>query len=151
MNQQFKAAVSIAEMARMSGLSRSRFYQLIGTAFPEPSRDEMGRPFYTEEQQRVCMEVRRRNHGIDGKPVLFYAPRSSTTPRRALRATTVNPHAEIIEGVKALGLAGVTSAQVDVAIGESFPNGVAGVEPGELIRAVFLSIRRKNSSGNDGR
>jgi hypothetical protein len=151
MNQQFKAAVSIAEMARMSGLSRSRFYQLIGTAFPEPTRDEAGRPYYAEEQQRVCMEVRRRNYGIDGKPVLFYAPRSSTPPRRAPRTATVKPHAEIIEGVKALGLSSVTDAQVDAAIAESFPNGVAGVDPGELIRAVFLSIRRKNSSGNDGR
>ena len=33
---QTKAAVSVAEMARMVGLSRSRFYQLIGTAFPQP-------------------------------------------------------------------------------------------------------------------
>ena len=30
---QTKAAVSVAEMARMCGLSRSRFYALIGTAF----------------------------------------------------------------------------------------------------------------------
>ncbi len=36
MTDQFKHAVTIAEMARMVGLSRSRFYQLIGKAMPEP-------------------------------------------------------------------------------------------------------------------
>ena len=34
-----KSAVSVAEMARMVGLSRSRFYQLVGTAFPHPLYD----------------------------------------------------------------------------------------------------------------
>ena len=47
-----KFVVTVAEMARMVGLSRSRFYQLIGTAFPQPERQEgTGRPIYTEEQQ----------------------------------------------------------------------------------------------------
>ena len=71
-----KAAVTVAEMARMVGLSRARFYQLLGTAFPFPVYDvSTRRPAYVEEQQRVCLEVRRRNCGIDGKPVLFYARR----------------------------------------------------------------------------
>lgn len=153
MIDQFKAAVTIAEMARMTGLSRSRFYQLIGKAFPEPSRDETGRPYYSEEQQKLCVEVRRRNCGIDGKPVLFYAPRHSipsTPPRRPAKPKTNNPHAEIVEGVRALGLTAVTAAQVEQAIKESFPDGTDSVDTGELIRAVFLSVRRKNSSGNVG-
>ncbi len=50
--KQTKAAVTVAEMARMVGLSRSRFYQLIGTAFPQPERQPgTGRPVYTEELQ----------------------------------------------------------------------------------------------------
>ncbi|HEY1189470.1 MAG TPA: hypothetical protein VGE74_17590 [Gemmata sp.] len=52
-----KAAVSVAEMVRMCGLSRSRFHQLIGTAFPHPERQpETDRPSYTEAQQKVCLE-----------------------------------------------------------------------------------------------
>ena len=44
-----KAVVSISEMARMVGLSRSRFHQLIGTTFPWPLYDvKSRRPFYTE-------------------------------------------------------------------------------------------------------
>src|SRR5271168_1951388 len=78
-----KAAVTVAEMARMVGLSRSRFYQLIGSAFPQPERQPgTGRPIYTAALQEVCLEVRRRNCGIDGKPVLFYARRLGTAPAK---------------------------------------------------------------------
>ncbi len=34
MGDQTKTAVSVAEMARMVGLSRARFYQLIGSRLP---------------------------------------------------------------------------------------------------------------------
>src|SRR5437588_11490898 len=105
-----KAAVTVAEMARMVGLSRSRFYQLIGTAFPEPERQPgTGRPIYTEELQRVCLEVRRRNCGIDGKPVLFYARRLGTAPSRP-KLPKPKPEAKqgdvpaLVEGLNALGL-----------------------------------------------
>jgi len=78
-----KVAVTVAEMARMCGLSRSRFYQLIGAAFPQPERQpQTDRPIYTEELQQVCLEVRRRNCGIDGKVVLFYARRLGSAPAR---------------------------------------------------------------------
>ena len=63
------------------GLSRQRFYQLIGTTFPYPVYDlKSRRPFYTAELQAMILEVRRRNCGIDGKPVLFYARRNVIAP-----------------------------------------------------------------------
>lgn len=154
MSEQFKHAVTVAEMARMIGLSRSRFYQLIGTAFPPPCRDEAGKPFYNEEQQRTILEVRRRNCGIDGKPVLFYAPRHSMTPpaprRPAKSKQGTGENGEIVEGVKALGMT-ITAAQVDAAIKELFPSGTKEVDPGEIIRQVFLYQRRKNSPDNPSR
>ena len=69
MVEQTKTVVSVAEMARMVGLSRQRLYQLMGCTFPWPLY-HVGtkRPFYTEELQQVCLEVRRRNCGIDGRP-----------------------------------------------------------------------------------
>jgi len=157
MNDQFKTAVNVAEMSRMLNLSRSRFYQLIGTAFPEPSRDENGRPYYDEEQQRLCLEVRRRNCGVDGKPVLFYAARG-TTPTVTRKSRKVqdrrmsnNKYTDILDGVKALGITTATMEQVATAVEQSFPNGTDGVDPGEIIRAAFLSIRRQNPSDNLGR
>jgi len=60
---QTKAAVTVAEMARMLGLSRARFYQLQSAGvFPSPVYLVSNRrPIYVEEMQEVCIEVRRRN------------------------------------------------------------------------------------------
>lgn len=153
MHVETKVAVTVAEMARMIGLSRSRFYQLIGTKFPEPSRDEAGRPYYAEDQQSVCLEVRRRNCGIDGKPILFYAPRAAinASTKRPPKPHAVSKYAEVIEAVRALGLTTITAAQVDQVIKELFPAGIEKVAQGEIIRSVFLSIKRKNSADNVGR
>ena len=155
MNEQFKSAVTVAEMARMVGLSRSRFYQLIGTAMPEPSRDERGRPFYSEDQQRTILDVRHRNCGVDGKPILFYAPRHSAPAPMPKRRSQPKPvhgqHADIVDGVKSLGLTTATAAQVETEIVKLFPNGITGIVPGEVIKQVFLSIKRQNSSDNVGR
>ena len=72
MNIETKAAVTVAEMSRMCGLSRARFYQLIGNTFPWPVYDvATRRPFYDEEAQRMCLEVRRRNCGVDGDRFCF--------------------------------------------------------------------------------
>src|SRR5471030_1670642 len=77
-----KAVVTVSEMARMCGLSRARFYQLQHAGvFPSPLYDvSTRRPFYVEELQKVCLEVRRRNCGINGKPVLFYARHNLGSP-----------------------------------------------------------------------
>src|SRR5271170_126029 len=104
-----KAGVTVAEMARMCGLSRSRFYQLIGSAFPQPERQpETSRPIYTEELQKVCLEVRRRNCGIDGKPVLFYARRFGiTTARPRPPKPKLEPKSKdvsaLVDGLNSLG------------------------------------------------
>jgi hypothetical protein len=154
---QTKAAVSVAEMARMCGLSRSRFYQLIGTAFPEPERQKgTGRPVYTEELQQVCLEVRRRNCGIDGKPVLFYARRLGTAPSRPKPPkpkleSKGKDVAALIDGLNSLGLTTATAAQVQKVTQELFPNGTEGIDQGHVLRAVFLHLKRQNSADNVGK
>lgn len=151
MTDELKVAVTVAEMARMLRLSRSRLYQLIGTAFPEPSRDERGRPYYDAEQQAVCLEVRRRNCGVDGRPILFYAARGSVPAapvKRTPKPRHAHPHAEVLDGVRALGLTMATAAQVDAAVSQLFPGGVGGTDPGQVIRQVFLSLKRQDSHDN---
>jgi hypothetical protein len=143
-----KSVVTVSEMARMVGLSRSRFYQLIGSAFPSPLIDKKKRPYYSEELQAVCLEVRRRNCGIDGKPILFYARRIGTAPAKPKKAkalATTNPqHADLLEGVRSLGIASVTAADIAKALKEIFPSGVENQDDGEILRAVFLHLKRKN-------
>jgi hypothetical protein len=148
-------AVTVAEMARLVGLSRSRFYQLIGSAFPQPVYDvATRRPIYTEELQQVCLDVRRRNCGIDGRPVLFYARRLPTAPARPRKVKTTPtaspPHADLLDGLRSLGLA-TAAADVVAAVKELFPRGTDGQDQGEVLRVVFLHLKRQNTADKVGR
>ena len=148
-----KAAVSCSEMARMCGLSRQRFSQLQGTTFPWPLYDvATRRPFYPEDLQKVCLEVRRRNWGIDNRPVLFYAARLSTTP-----TTTAKPTKKIskeikalVEDVKDLGLKTATTAQVESMSKKLYSDGTNGIDPLVVAKEVFLAIRRQHSAEKVG-
>ena len=149
-----KKIVSAAEMARMVGLSRTRFYQLmVGGTFPPPLYDvATKRPFYPDELQHICLEVRRRNCGIDGKPVLFYCRRGAegATPKKLKKVKPVDgaKHADLLDGLRALGLATATTVQVTVAVKELFPKGVTEVADDEMLRAVFLHLKRQNQADN---
>jgi hypothetical protein len=148
-------------MAALVGLSRQRFMQLVKVGvFPPPLRDETtGRPYYTDEMQAVCLDVRKRNVGINGKVVMFYARRSTAAapsrPRTVKptkpKTVTTDRYADIVAGLHGLGLTSATGEQVAQAVAELFPQGTAGVDQGEVIRAVFLHLRGKNSAGNIGR
>jgi hypothetical protein len=149
-----KAVVTVAEMSRMLGLSRARFYQLIGSAFPTPSRDEQTkRPYYTEDQQKVCLEVRRRNCGIDGKPILFYARRGGapSPTRKSIKPKPNREHVAIIDTVRSLGLVSATAEQVGSAIRILFPGGLQSADQAEVIRGVFVHLQRQNRADNVGR
>ena len=155
MTVETKAVVSVAEMARMVGLSRARFYQLIGSAFPHPVYDvSTRRPFYDELAQTTCLKVRRRNCGIDGRPIMFYARRLPTAPlnskprRLPFGRPKSDGHAELIDALRSLGLTNVSADQVTTAIKEAFPGGIAGVDQSELIRTIFVRIKRRNSTNN---
>jgi hypothetical protein len=149
-----KAAVGMAEMARRVGLSRARFYQLVGSTFPYPVYDvATRRPFYDAELQQVCMEVRRRNCGIDGRQVLFYAKRQGTGPSRPKRPRngpppTAGRHDDLLEGLRSLGMAEATASQVQAALKASYPDGVKGLDKGEVLRGVFLCLKRRDSRVN---
>jgi hypothetical protein len=152
MSVETKAAVTVAEMARMVGLSRARFYQLLGSAFPWPVYDvTTRRPLFVEEQQKVCLEVRRRNCGIDGKPILFYCRRSPvSTTKRPPKAEKPQVPVELLDGLRSLGLT-ATAAQVEVALSKLYPKGVVGIDHAELVRSVFIYLKRQNSNDNVAR
>jgi len=156
-NEPTKSVVSISEMARMVGLSRQRFHQLRGSTFPEPLRDsETGRPYYNEELQKVCLEVRLRNCGVDGKPILFYAPRNTfttPTPKRQKRKSKpkLNGHyTGIADAVRSLGLTTIKDDQVAAVVKELFPSGINGTPESEVIRTVFVHIQRQNTRDKQG-
>jgi hypothetical protein len=152
-----KAVVTVSEMARMVGLSRSRFYQLMQAGvFPQPVYSVSNRrPVYIEELQQVCLEVRRRNCGVNGQPVLFYSRGhrlpTQTKPTRTTKAKPATPnHADLLNGLAALGLT-TTAAQVESAVKALYPAGVKDTDQGEVLRAVFLHLKRQNSADKVGR
>jgi hypothetical protein len=138
-----KAIVTVSEMAKMVGLSRARFYQLVrGGVFPPPVY-RLGRPVYTEELQGVCLEVRRSHKGVNGEPVLFYARRRPVRPTRT-PAPRNKDVAALLKGLNALGLTTATAAQVEKVTKELFPEGTAGVNQGEVLKRVFLHLKNTN-------
>jgi hypothetical protein len=156
MSSPTKAIMTVADVSRLLNLSRSRFYQLIGTAFPWPVYCiKTRRPVYVEEMQKVCLEVRRRNCGIDGKPILFYSRRLPNTttpspkPKPKPKPSGARVPQELIDGVRALGLT-VSATQITAVVNQLYPFGVTG-DFGDVIRNVFLYIKRQNSSDNVGR
>ena len=155
MNVETKTVVTVTAMAKMVGLSRARFYQLIKAGvFPSPVYSvSTRRPIYVEELQELCLEVRRRNCGVNGQPVVFYSRRTTAVPttkrKRPPRAT--NNNADIIKGLKSLGLTSVSSSEVEAAMKSAFPDGVNGHAQGEVVRRIFLSIKRQDRAGNVGR
>ena len=148
MSDETRAVVTVSEMARMVGLSRARFYQLQKAGiFPPPEGDaETRRPYYTEGLQKVCLEVRRRNCGVNGQAILVYARRAASPKQRKQKtsAPKAEQHHELMEALQALGLSGVTAAQVNAAVKQVYPQGTVGVDQAEVIRAVFLHLRRKD-------
>ena len=156
MNRQepLKEIVTVTEMARMCGLSRARFYQLVGDGvFPAPSRNEMTkRPFFDQEQQQQCLLVRRTNRGVNDKAVMFYGYRAEMppstpkprTPKRIARKAIVNqPDQRIVELRHGLTQLGTSANDRDIrrALTDLYPDGCDGVEPNELLRAVFGQLR----------
>ena len=154
-----KAAVSVTEMARMVGLSRARFYQLVkkGT-FPIADQDHATtRPCYLEEKQRQILEARRRNCGVDGKPILFYCRRNDAGQKRTAARPTigkvkevVKKYMDLIDGLAALNVT-ATVSQIEPILKELFPQGTEGIDPGEVIRAMFLRIQRQNTGDKQGK
>ena len=149
-----KSAVSVTEMARMVGLSRARFYQLVrrGT-FPPADQDAVtARPCYFEDKQRQILEARRRNCGVDGIAILFYSRRRDlgtvkATARPAKPKVKANQYADLIDLLAAAKVV-ATAAQVEAAVKEEFPNGIEGKDPAEVFLTVHERLQRQNSSGS---
>ncbi len=151
-----KLVVSVTEMARMVGLSRARFYQLVRSGtFPVADHDPLTkRPYYGEEKQRQCLEVRRKNCGIDGSPVLFYSRRRDAGVTK-VKSPPPKPKAnadEYADLMEHLTLARVTvaRAQVEVIVKAIYPGGIKGIDLGTVVRKVIDRLRCQNSTGSVG-
>ena len=145
-----KKAVMVGEMARMVELSRSRFGQLVKSGvFPSPVYDpRTGRRFYTQEQQRVILDLKASNCSVDGTPVLFYKKRKKDRASKAKTAQNDEKRNrdsklvdQVVKGVSALGHK-TNREQVGEVLVHLHPHGFAQIEIAELIKSAFLELRR---------
>lgn len=152
-----KAVVSVTEMARLVGLSRARFYQLVkrGT-FPVADQDaQSNRPCYSEEKQRLILEARRRNCGVDGKPILFYCRRNDagqkrTASRPAKPKVSGNQCADLIDLLAQAKIV-VSATQVEAAVRHEFPQGTDGLDMSIVLQTLIGRFQRQNSGDKQGR
>lgn len=157
--------VTCVEMARMCGLSRSRFYSLVKEGImPQPSRREgTNRPCYTREQQAQCLLVRKTNCGVNGKPVLFYAVRPvsvesqrqarprSGAPRRTERDRRQQADpilTDLRAGLSELGVTEISDAELRGALADEYPDGHANMPMATLLMVVFRRLNRPDRQDN---
>jgi len=144
-------------MARIVGLSRSRFYALVGKGvFPPPAYlVATRRPYYPQELQQRCLEVRGSGMGFSGTVALFYPARSerrSPARGRPLRSrkSAERPDPVVtawIERLGQLGLEGLQPAAVRAAAAEAFPDGTEGKDDGAVLSAIYRRLRASRSAG----
>jgi hypothetical protein len=142
-----KEVVSVAEMAAMVELSRSRFYDLIDEGiFPPPMRDEAtGRPFYSRELQEQCLDVRHRNCGVNGKPVMFYAKRAKAPQSKSSKTAANDQNADLTNGQKSAKLNKVLK-KMNAAMAQLAPHGAKDVD-GKALRELYRTIRHQEFGG----
>ena len=99
-------------------------------------------------------EVKNSSFPTTGFPLAKVAVSRIERPAKAPRPTQLPPketvkeeYPEILMAVQALGLV-ATADQVATAVHAVFPNGVANIDVGRVIRSVFVHLQRKNRGDN---
>ena len=154
-----KEIVTVTEMAEMLCMSRSRLYQLIrqGILLPPIYSLVSRKPFYPRKIQGRNLEARRTNCGVNNQPVLFYArrvvpvaPRVRSSIKKKPKTKQGGGNSDLVEVLGELGL-DVSADDVSSAVLSCYPNGVADIAEGEVIRTLFRFLKqskRQNTSDN---
>lgn len=131
-----KAVVSVAEMCKQLGMSRSQFYFHVkrGT-FHAPLYLPNKRPYYTASMVEDNLKARATGVTVAGEYVIFYE-------RQASKSNEKQDHSSLIDGLRLLGLNGITNDQIDDALQKCYPKGTSGLDESSVLRAVFKHLKR---------
>jgi hypothetical protein len=139
-----KAVMSISEISAMLGISRSRWYQLLAAnVFPQPLYDlRTRRPFYPQELQEKCLEIKQTGIGFNGQYVLFYSPRKNIgTGTKSSVPKKTSQYQDLIEALAQMGL-DLSDEQVTKAIADVFPEGIESKDQGVVLRELFRYFKK---------
>lgn len=134
--------ITLQELCDLLKLSKSRFYTLQkGGIFPEAIRNPSNnRPIFDQELVQQCLGIVRTRVGANGQPVTFNRKPPNQKPKKQANAASTSNHSALLESLASLGL-NTTSVQVEEAL-STLPDRGSGLEVGELIRELFLVLRR---------
>jgi hypothetical protein len=139
-----KAVISVSEMANLLSMSRARFYQLLqAQLLPLPLYDlRTHRPFYNQELQEKCLEVKQTGIGISGQYILFYSPRKNneSAPKKSA-PKKASKYQDIREALATMGL-DVSDEQVSKAVTDVFPDGIENRDQGVVLRELFRYFKK---------
>jgi len=139
-----RAAISVAQMCKLLGMSRSQFNSHVhrGTFHPPLYLVKNKRPFYIASMAEENLTARQTGIGVNGQYVLFYERHvpSQPKPRQGDRAKP--GHTKLLASLRSLGLETVSPEQVQVALSACFPSGTSGHDEAEVLRVVFRHLKR---------
>ena len=150
------AYMTVSAHIEQLGLSRARFYDLVGEAFFLPPIYLLSnrRPVYTADMAQRNTLAKMVGIGVlNGAPKVFYRPRrrradaSPAEPRRTRRASPRergprNDMGTIVAALRSLGLQSVDEDAVAQVLADLFPGGTDGIEHGDIIRTVYRRLRQ---------
>ncbi|MBR9802470.1 hypothetical protein GYB59_12650 [bacterium] len=145
-DNQPKAAITVSRMCSLLEMSRSQFYWHVkkGT-FHAPLKLSNGRPYYNASQVEDNLKARELGIGVNGEYVLFYQ-RDTETPKATTPAQPKpkpkQDHTELMDGLSALGLTGLTTSAVADAVEHCYPQGTGGQDENDILRTVFRHLKR---------
>ena len=151
--------VNVSTMGKLLGLSRSRLYQLInqGVLLQPVYLVSNKRPAYTREMVVRNLEVKHSNVGVNGKIVMFYSARASTTSPKAQKTVKkgakqstalADKYADLMDAFEGLGFEGITASDIDSAIQKCFPDGAENFTEGYVLREIFPYLKCRDSEHN---
>ncbi len=145
-DNQPKAAITVSRMCTLLEMSRSQFYWHVrkGT-FHSPLKLSNGRPYYNASQVEDNLKARELGIGVNGEYVLFYERDTATSNAPTPVTPKSKPkqdHTELMDGLSALGLTGLTTPLVSDAVDHCYPLGTADQDENDILRTVFRHLKR---------
>ncbi|AQT68702.1 hypothetical protein STSP2_01874 [Anaerohalosphaera lusitana] len=140
-----KEKYSVSKTAKLLGFSRARFYELLDQGvFPRPFRDPANnRPYYDNELVQKCQAIKETCVDIEGRPVVFYKNKKTTTSEdsKDAKKELSNRHTEIYHIVKAMGVE-CSYAQFAEVCNQLLPNRGDDISRAAAIKNIYRHLCR---------
>jgi hypothetical protein len=135
MTPPLKAVISVSSQCRLLKMSRSQFYWHVkrGSFHAPLYLASNKRPYFTASMVEDNLKARESGVGVNGEYVIFYERKPTRTQA---------DHASFLDGLRTLGLASVTTEQLEAALQACFPKGTNGQDEATVLRTIFRHLKR---------